>query len=120
MNDEELLKLAAMAAGYEVNSCVRDGIMVRKSPAHRGYFKWSPLADDGEAFRLAVQLGIYTAPGPGTTCEAVTSFGWVCKVSAMDRAGAMRRAIVEAAAAVAKLNEQKEKDQLIGGMGQST
>jgi len=119
MTDRELLELAAQATGKRLEW---DGHPDQWQPMYyegKTYHSFDPLTDDGEAFRLAVQLGIYTAPGPGTTCEAVTSFGWACKVSSIDRAGAMRRAIVEAAASVAMLDEQKEKDRLIGGMGQS-
>ena len=45
MTDKELLKLAAKAAhGEFANQMIESG--------------WNPLADDGEALRLAVELGI--------------------------------------------------------------
>lgn len=52
MTDRELLKAAAEAAGYEYAKhggyIVVDGI-----PGN-----WNPLNDDGDAFRLAVKLGV--------------------------------------------------------------
>ncbi|RON17935.1 hypothetical protein BK660_21845 [Pseudomonas brassicacearum] len=122
MNDRELLELAAKAAGLELDWDVPDGAspwVITGAGDERGPGAcWNPLDDDGDAFRLAVDLRIYTAPGPGSTCEAVTNFGWVCAVGAMNRAEAMRRAIVEAAVSVARLEQSKEKDQLIPGMDQ--
>lgn len=75
MNDRELLELAAKGAeNFADMDAKPDG-------------RWNPLADDGDAFRLAVLLGIQVfSPdypeyhGSGDACAAV------------------RRAIVEAAA----------------------
>jgi hypothetical protein len=47
MNDKEMLIAAAKAAGIEV-----------VTPTMLEYGKWNPLTDDGDALRLAVQLGI--------------------------------------------------------------
>ena len=53
MNDRELLKLAANAAGIEVVGVVADGI-----PHRFGGGYWNPLTDDGDAMRLVVKLNI--------------------------------------------------------------
>lgn len=55
--DKELLQLAAKAAGYKFNLDTHSGEV-------RVLFKdrwpiWVPLDDDGQAFRLAVDLGFY-------------------------------------------------------------
>lgn len=107
MTDDELLRLAAIAAGYEVNACVRDGIMVRKSPAHRGYFLWSPLKDDSDAFKLAMCLpGVEIAIDDRSRRTVVTvNFGRPVIESWDDasehaRNAAARRAIVRAAAEI--------------------
>jgi len=62
MTDEELLKYAAKAAGYEIcDSSLLGGTRVygkgrnqELSPDGRKVFHWSPLYNDGDAFRLAL------------------------------------------------------------------
>ena len=59
MTDHELLELAAKAAGMHLT---RAGYIVdgdEKNPiySHPDY-AWNPLTDDGDAFRLAVKLGM--------------------------------------------------------------
>jgi len=53
MTDKELLELAAKAAGIEVYAVYPSGTVLRHSQDHEG---WSPLTEDGDALRLAVQL----------------------------------------------------------------
>lgn len=57
MNDEQLLELAAKAAGmappYDENGVFSAWV---GDPLH-GHW-WSPLEDDGDALRLAMKLGI--------------------------------------------------------------
>ena len=101
MTDEELLKAAAKAAGYDYrpqNRCiVIDGI-----PG-----SWNPLADDGDALRLAVKLKMgISIPVHKTIRADVISFldSSVCaKEIAGDEYAATRRAIVRAAAAMANV-----------------
>ena len=100
MTDIELLKLAAKAAGY-------DGLGMWDEK--HGYLwdgeGWSfdPLRDDGDAFRLAVKLGIdigwgwdeNNKPGVVLNYEHVVDLGG-------DPYAATRRAIVRAAAEIGR------------------
>jgi hypothetical protein len=56
MSDRKLLELAAKAAGYEylwnIDSLLIKGLSGR----------WNPIADDGDALRLAVKCGIEIWP----------------------------------------------------------
>lgn len=60
MTDRELLELAAKAAGYDARQH-RNGIFHLPSPKGRNYLgpAWNPLADDGDALRLAVALQLH-------------------------------------------------------------
>lgn len=102
MDDRELLKLAAKAAGFEI-LCVFDagtgfGCHI-KSDTHMGKVFWSPLADDGDALRLAFVVGLKV--------DAAKREVWYCKTPALGKwlsigwdgdIGGLRRAIVMAAA----------------------
>lgn len=52
--DMELLKLAAKACGYKIISEQHGKLNVTCD--NKTNFHWNPLIDDGDAFRLAVQL----------------------------------------------------------------
>lgn len=58
--DRELFELAAKAAGIERGGDRFDcGISITlPCGRHKGLPKWNPLQDDGDAFRLAVILGL--------------------------------------------------------------
>lgn len=60
MNDTDLLKLAAIAAGLPLSvewDASTEGILIGQG---EGDLKvWNPLADDGEALRLAVDVGLF-------------------------------------------------------------
>lgn len=56
MTDQELMMKAAKAAGAHSVLEGREGVMVQWSPNLRGFSRWNPLADDGDALRLAVKL----------------------------------------------------------------
>lgn len=75
-----------------------DGSLIVRHPAG-GDVEWSPLADDGDALRLAVTLrmniNIYVA-GAEADCDTLAS---TCKEGG-DPFAATRRAIVRAAAAI--------------------
>ena len=100
MNDKELLKNAAKAAGIEIewyapNVEVWDFAQVPN---------WKPLTDDGDALRLAVKLNLLvdvseikeeTEAGDGTN-------GYQCELHKGDPYAATRRAIVRAAAEIGK------------------
>jgi hypothetical protein len=97
MTDRELLEKAAKAAGYRLHIWGTEGAenvarMDTPSPT-----KWNPLKDDGDAFRLAVQLKIvwvyrttFVVIEDGTSTIG-EPFGY-------DPRAATRRAIVRAAA----------------------
>lgn len=105
--DRELLELAARAAGYEGSwrRHWRSGAASYMVFAHPERFvvgrnEWNPIEDDGDAFRLAVQLGLwvhigkYHAAIEGTHIEETARRG--------DSLAATRRAIVRAAAEIGK------------------
>ena len=94
MNDRELLELAAKAAGIEWDEFTLDC--------------WNPLLSDGDALRLACDLGLRVYPvartSSGAACSAVGSvtcerLSEVADCS-LDTRTATRRAIVRAAAAI--------------------
>lgn len=58
MIDRELLELAAKAAGIRINHWVYDDLDYSPAVLEAGG-TWHPLADDGDALRLAVKLGLY-------------------------------------------------------------
>ena len=117
MTDEELLELAAKAAGIE-GRWERDTNFKQE----RWYFnvpydnhnmltgfEWNPLTDDGDALRLAVKLGIrdYFGIEVQQTCVRATAFKhWEhCEYKEykeQDPCTATRRAIVMAAAEIGK------------------
>jgi hypothetical protein len=103
MQDKELLKLAAKAAGYGDLRFLDDSSIIVNAR------RWNPLANDGDAFRLAVELDIsvrqqfamVTAEYPWVDedfntrkvlCEGVGALNDYC--------AATRRAIVRAAAEI--------------------
>lgn len=131
--DSELLELAAKAAGIEVwfprmnGGKDDDGNRIILTPCHtmtpNGAAEWNPLADDGDALRLAVKLGISTLPYPiyneterhsviakqrrRTDMMREANQTEVIEVYGDDSCAATRRAIVRSAAEIgrAKQNE---------------
>lgn len=105
MTDRELLELAALAAGLRVVRWddARQAFRVLEDSEHRFAF-WNPMTDDGDALRLMVTLGVRCEP-MDSWCVAFA--GSVCakqfsERSGNDRAAAMRRAIVRAAAEIGR------------------
>jgi hypothetical protein len=103
MTDRELLELAAKAAGVDF-----DGNTFIKSDRYSSNI-WDPLFDDGDAMRLAVQLSLSIdigAPGFSPNDTTVQQRGCaglrVCEPHNSDPLAATRRAIVRAAAEMAK------------------
>lgn len=111
MTEREMLELAAKAAGYDVrfepghviDAEERDKI-IAIIYGHDYADDWSPLADDGDALRLAVTLRIeigffagmvYAGPG-GTTKSSVDL------KEVQDMQAATRLAIVKAAAEIGR------------------
>lgn len=90
MTDRELLELAAKAVFFEFGSQMLES-------------GWNPLEDDGDALRLAVRLHIdLSFCGATTVCNG--KLGYLSdEVDPIgDQLAATRRAIVRAAAAMAK------------------
>jgi hypothetical protein len=108
MTDIELLKAAAKAAGlYSIGDETSRyghfmGLCIREGDQPSGYC-WNPLFDDGDTLRLAVRLEMDVFVRAGRWTEAVCPMGPACKEPhGTDPAAATRRAIVRAAAAMAK------------------
>lgn len=121
MSDKELLELAAKAAGFRIRGWIGEKFYVINGwdPAgHYDPFPWNPLEDDGQALRLAVMLQL-------TVCNEHISAGVAyCMRGLFDsslpevRSGtkeshlisddyaATRRAIVSAAAEIARTQAQ--------------
>jgi hypothetical protein len=107
----EMLTLAAKAAGFHLLGWNddREGYHCNDvSMADDGY--WNPLADDGDALRLAVRLQIEVSPRKETAAAYRWDVG--CNINGKtysmehycdsDPSAATRRAIVRAAAEIGK------------------
>lgn len=103
--DRELLELAAKAAGIPYTKPHpdydgSDGLEIGSNPMRTQ--NWNPLADDGDALRLAVKLRMFldvTPVGTGAQAPGVRFFS---QENAGDTYAASRRAIVRAAAEIGK------------------
>lgn len=105
---EELLELAAKAAGYRVHGWVVGKFYVCEvNPPDDNFdpFLWNPRDDDGDAFRLAVRLRIHV-----DIRKDIVFIGSIDKNCGMieqptndDPYKATRFAIVRAAAEIGKL-----------------
>lgn len=107
MNDKELLRLAAKAAGIDhpggEHSIHNDGRLWDCDKLRW----WNPLTNDGDALRLAVQLQMSLSLGP-VRVQACTIAGSLRneffqeEIIHQDSGTATRRAIVRAAAEIGK------------------
>lgn len=88
MTDKELLELAAKAARVEWDEYTLDC--------------WNPLVADGDAFRLAVKLGLTPIIDTEWFDETEIDGFSVCEKHGDDPYAATRRAIVRAAAEIGK------------------
>lgn len=108
MDDVELLELAAKAAGYQVEWVRNSGCFYR-CEEEIGREQWDPLEDDGDALRLAValRLDVFFFEGfrevHSSHCMIGESENW--ERYGDDPHAATRRAIVRAAAEMAKTPE---------------
>lgn len=98
-DDRALLEAAARAAGY---TCVWHGndgdFWWHVDPDTARH--WNPLTDDGDALRLAVKLGLIVDAGAHKASDGMGA--WCAQSGERDGYAATRRAIVRAAAALAK------------------
>lgn len=122
MSDREILELAAKAAGLddalyedmrgwgEVRHGFSEAMWSSTHNEERGTGYWNPLQDDGDAFRLACDLGLRVFPiartESGAACSAVGAvtgerLSEVADAS-LDTQAATRRAIVRAAAEIGR------------------
>ena len=108
MSDRELLELAAKAAGYVIELDMNWGTGGMPFFRMSGN-KWNPLADDGDALRLAVKLRIgFVASTEQQPEDAIVLYqiGDVPYRSVVhhkgDELNATRRAIVRAGAEIGK------------------
>ena len=120
ITDRELLELAAKAAGIVLGEHARfigdhpqlwiyndsrKHPMCRK-PNRAGNVPWNPLADDGDAQRLAVKLNMTVRCYMGNTCAQVSVPGQryadADETDHANPAAATRRAIVRAAAEIGR------------------
>jgi hypothetical protein len=112
MTDRELLELAAKAAGLDIqrnrlnDPACRDFLMNGDSVRNPGQlaYPWNPLADDGDALRLAVNLHICISVWrDGSPSAAIPSTGREFAVQGVTCPyEAARRAIVRAAAEIGR------------------
>ena len=93
MTDRELLELAAKAAELE------------EAKMRIEFNQWNPIADDGDALRLAVQLGLFIQ----INSDSATAWKWrgenwyeQASDNADDMSAATRRAITRAAAEIGR------------------
>jgi hypothetical protein len=99
MTDRELLRFAAKAAGYECpdfNSVNGSAFWVPM------YGFWNPLADDSDALRLAVNLGMVVEVLSDQKVVFVDALYIIELPLGDDPYAATRRAIVMAAAEIGK------------------
>lgn len=104
MNDHELLKLAAKAAGYDFPP----GCKPDEDALFAQIFKvWSPLTNDGDALRLAVKLLVNVYADSSVVVAEICSDYEGPNICVKERVSgdpyaATRRAIVRAAAEIGK------------------
>lgn len=113
MTDRELLELAAKAAGIRIDKSEangggvgNDGFSVTGDAMldWHNNIRWNPLTDDGDALRLAVDLGVDVQQFQATALvEAWKYPNQACGQDyGQDKYAATRRAIVCAAAEICK------------------
>ena len=113
MTDRELLELAAKAAGIEYDKAASfppDGktysffglwLVIEGEPNERTRRRWNPLTDDGDALRLAVKLNLLIDCASHCARPIPDGIPWQ-DGNDLDPFAATRRAIVRAAAELAK------------------
>jgi hypothetical protein len=100
MFERELLSMAAKAAGYAIHSNDERApgayVSINGRVTH-----WNPLADDGDAFRLAVALWLEIRVFNGKAHAGRQDRFWCTEECGDDPSAAARRAVVRAAARLA-------------------
>lgn len=101
MNDREMLELAAKAAGIEWTENDEAGNLYEVRHDLKRLVLWGPLADDGDALRLAVKLRLEICVFRDHS-TAYHASGWCDENHAGNENAATRRAIVRAAAEIGR------------------
>jgi len=102
MTDRELLELAAKEAGYTCVWGQPGGVLWWRIDPDTARI-WNPLADDGDALRLAVKLGLKLNVCVTSGAAQVGGIGTFVEIDFdADPYAATRRAIVRAAAKMYK------------------
>lgn len=126
MNDRELIELAANAAGLEVWSKDLPGSAATMVTAglYTSIGHWNPLADDGDALRLAVKLALGVEPYTGVKMgsDELSAVANITDVYSLhndnvalserhnvDPNAATRRAIVRAAAEIGRMQTNPQR-----------
>lgn len=113
MTDRELLELAAKAAGYHVEPRDDNALAIERDGR---WWPWNPHTDGGDAFRLAVDLGLVVEIGDaarGFVAVRTNTDNWqeFREAWGADPYAATRRAIVRAAAEVQRTMENNDAGQ---------
>ena len=101
MTDRELLEMAAKAAGFVYNGYTSTETKL----ILWGGSEWNPLADDGDALRLAAKLGLGVIFATGEVYVGLLGDGDQTEIieDESEPYAATRRAIVRAAAEIGKV-----------------
>ena len=113
MTEREMLELAAKAAVYKRMEYRGDVPYVSIGyPPADDWTPWNPLADDGDALRLATKLKFHTMTGDACAISGSSEDGTDVIVKFTDVGddpyAATRLAIVRAAAAIGKQMEERD------------
>lgn len=104
MIDQEMLELAAKAAGIKLGEWHGTGYWVDMGDSPYGAVAkhWNPLRDDGDALRLAVKLKMDIDNTDGEHTQAYCAGKYGTEANGDDPCAATRRAIVHAAAEIGR------------------
>lgn len=103
MTDRKLLELAAKAADIRVCWHGEDNVPRHMDRTEPPRIYWNPLADDGDALRLAVTLGLSLITEPFFVRVYSIKDAFLAREEVLcDGFAATRRAIVRAAAEIGK------------------
>jgi hypothetical protein len=96
-DEKTLLERAARAAGIEIWTDIDGSIYC--ADGFQNEVRWNPLADDGDALRLAVKLRLTPLFDDGSLMVFEAGPPYICVAYGNDINAATRLAIVRAAAA---------------------
>ena len=100
LDDRRLLERAARAAGIELWLEWDDNGPTGRYRLGYGGDTWNPLADDGDALRLAVRLRMFVDVVDGSSGVQILERAFCSEAHGSDPLAATRRAIVRAAAEI--------------------